>query len=99
VNIDPTKDRADFLNGFVGAYPNYFFIVDAADMPDFFEILDNFDNSDRYLVRISKYGVNRADEKFWEVYDWFQKEFDKYHGGNGGIIDLNRYYHLAFNQW
>jgi len=99
VNIDPTKDRADFLNGFVGAYPNYFFVVDAADMPDFFEVLDNFDNSDRYLVRISKYGVNRADDKFWEVYDWFQKEFDTYHGGNGGIIDLNRYYYLAFNQW
>ena len=99
VSLDPTKDRADFLHGFVGAYPNYFLVVDAADMPDFFEILDNFDNSDRYRVRMSKYGVNRADDKFWEVYDWFQKEFDTYHGDNGGIIDLNRYYYLAFDQW
>ncbi len=37
--LDPSKDRADFLDGFVGSYPNYFFIVDAKDLPDFFDIL------------------------------------------------------------
>ncbi len=96
--LDPSRDRADFLNGFVGTYPNYFFIVDAADLPDFFDILDNYDNSEAYIARLNKYGVNRAADNFWEVYDWFQKEFDAYHGRNAGIIDLNRYYYLAFDE-
>jgi len=96
--LDPTKDRADFLQGFVGSYPNYFFVVDAADLPDFFEILDNFDNSEEYIQRLGKYGVNRAESDFWDVYDWFQAEFDLFQGEDGGIVDLNRYYHLAIEQ-
>ena len=96
--LDPTKDRADFLDGFVGSYPNYFLIVDAIDLPDFFETLDNYDNSEEYIARINKYGVNRAADNFWEVYDWFQKEFDAYHGGEAGIVDLNRYYYLALEE-
>jgi hypothetical protein len=93
--LDSSKDRADFIDGFVGSYPNYFFIVDARDLPDFFHILDNYDNSPEYVARINKYGVNRAADNFWEVYDWFQKEFDDYHGVDAGKVDLNRYYHLA----
>ena len=81
----------------MGSYPNYFYIVDAKDLPDFFDILDNYDNSEEYIERIDKYGVNRAADNFWEVYDWFQKEFDAYHGGNAGIVDLNRYSYLAFD--
>jgi hypothetical protein len=96
--LNPSKDRADFLDGFVGSYPNYFFIVDAKDLPDFFNILKNYDNSPEYIARINKYGVNRAADNFWEVYDWFQKEFDAYHGGEAGIVDLNRYYYLALDE-
>ena len=96
--LDPTKDRADFLKGFVGAYPNYFFVVEASDLPDFLEILDNFDNSEESVQRMSKYGVNRADDNFWEVYDWFQTEFDKFQKGNRGVFDLNRYSFLATEQ-
>lgn len=94
--FDPSKDRADFLDGFVGSYPNYFFVVDASDLHDFFEILDNYDGSEEFIARLNKYGVNRSSDNFWEVYDWFQKEFDVYHGGEAGIVDLNRYFYLAF---
>jgi hypothetical protein len=95
--LDPSKDRADFLDGFVGSYPNLFCIVDVADLPDFFDILENYDGSEEYIARFSKYGVNRAADGFWKVYDWFQKKFDAYQGGEAGIVDLNRYYHLALD--
>ena len=97
--LDPSKDRADFLDGFVGSYPNFFCVVEAADLHDFFDILKNYDGSEESITRISRYGVNRAAENFWEVYDWFQKEFDAYHGGAAGVVDLNRYYHLALDDW
>jgi hypothetical protein len=95
LRLDPNKDRADFISGFVGSYPNYFYVVDVVDLPDFFDILDNYDGSDEYLQKMSKYGVNRADERFWEVYDWFQNEFDKQENERPGLIDLNRYFYLA----
>lgn len=95
LRLDPNKDRADFVSGFVGSYPNYFYVVDVTDLPDFFDILDNYDGSDEYLQKMSKYGVNRADERFWEVYDWFQNEFDKQENERPGLIDLNRYFYLA----
>lgn len=93
--LNPEKDRADFLKGFVGTYPNYFYVVKYSDLPDFFEILNNYDNSGGYIKRLEKYGVNRAEGDFWDVYDWFQNAFDNFHKIDGGIVDLNRYYYLA----
>lgn len=97
-NLDPNKDSVDFIGGFIGAYPNYFFVVDFSDLPDFFDILDNYDGSESYIQRLAKYGINRAQDNFWEVYDWFQNEFNKAEGQRAGLIDLNRYYYLATEQ-
>lgn len=93
--LDPSKDRADFISGFIGSYPNYFLEVDVKNLPDFFDILDNYDGSEIFIARLNKYGVNRADKRFWEVYDWFQEEFLKNTGEHPGLIDLNRYFYLA----
>ncbi len=91
------EDRVDFFPGFIGSYPNYFFVVDYKDLPDFFDILNNYDASKEHRVRMSKYGVNRAQDDFWEVYDWFQNEFNKSDSQNAGLADLNRYYFAAEN--
>ena len=93
--LNPEKDRADFIPGFIGSYPNYFFIVEMSELPDFFEILGQYDGSPAYIKRLEKYGVNRADERFWEVYDWFQNEFEKSDPIRSGVLDLNRYYYYA----
>ena len=96
--LDPRKDRADFVPGFVGSYPNYFFVVNFSDLPDFFDILDNYDGTDPYVQRLEKYGVNRAEDDFWEVYDWFQKKFDQSDVQHSGLVDLNRYFHKALEK-
>lgn len=97
-NLDPSKDRADFLDGLIGSYPNYFFVVDAANLPDFFEILNNYDNSEVYVKRLEKYGINRAEDNFWDTYDWFQAAFENSQAQNAGIVDLNRYFYRATEQ-
>lgn len=96
--LDPTKDRANFITGFVGSYPNYFFVVDARDLPDFLDTLDNYDGGAFYVEKLAKYGINRAESDFWEHYDWFQEEFTKSDRKNSGLVDLNRYYNLAIEQ-
>ena len=93
--LDPKKNSADFINGLLGSYPNYFVDVREEDLPDFFDLLAHFTYTPKNLERLSKYGINRADDRFWGTYDWFQQRFQKDEPVRGGLFDLNRYYYYA----
>jgi hypothetical protein len=93
--LDPSKDTIDFLEGSIGSYPNYFLDLEGHEVPDLFDMLANFDGSEEYVAKIQKHGVNRADPKFWEVYDWFQARLDEADPLAAGLYDLNRYYPTA----
>jgi hypothetical protein len=93
--LDQTKDSADFIKGLIGSYPNYFFDVQEKDLPDFIDLLAHFVKSPKDFERLAKYGVNRADDRLWETYDWFQKRFNEDEPVRGGLFDLNRYYTTA----
>jgi hypothetical protein len=93
--LDSSKDTIDFLRGSIGSYPNYFLDLEGHEVPDLFDMLANFDGSEEYVAKIQKYGVNRADPRFWEVYDWFQARLDAADPLTAGLYDLNRYYSTA----
>jgi len=93
--LDPSRDRADFIKGFIGSYPNYFFDVHQSELPDFFDLLMTIKNTPEDLERFKKYGINRANSDFWEKYDWFQERFNKDQPVTSGLFDLNRYYFRA----
>ncbi len=90
--LDPSKDYLDFHLGSIGSYPNYFFDVAVKDIGDFFDLLDNFDDSPEYVDKVRKYGLDRSDPRFWETYDWFQARLDEADPMRAGLYDLNRYY-------
>jgi len=92
--LDASKDSADFIHGLIGSYPNYFFDVREEDLPDFLDLLAHFDKSRDY-ERLAKYGVNRAEDRLWDMYDWFQNRFNEDEPVHAGLFDLNRYYYLA----
>ena len=94
-NFEHDKDQANFIEGFVGSYPNSFIDLHVDDLPDFFELLSNFSDSETDLSRIRKYVINRADDDFWERYDWFQQRFKEDQPVQAGLFDLNRYYYRA----
>ncbi len=96
--LQPEKDRADFLMGFHGSYPNYFLDIEQDELPEFFEFLTNLDLYDEEeAIRIfSRWGINRSDPDFWEHYDWFQERFNTEEPVQAGLFDLNRYYYKAF---
>jgi len=93
--LDPSKDTIDFLPGSIGSYPNYFFVVESQDMPEFFDMLENFDGSELYQAMLDKFEINRSDLRFWESYDWFQQHFNEADPLHAGVYDLNRYYPVA----
>jgi Fatty acid cis/trans isomerase (CTI) len=85
------EDSIDVLNGFVGAYPNFFIVLRLEDLDDFvneYLAVTNFADYDRLL---EKYGVRRSNPWFWQYADWF---YDKYRHEDpvyAGVFDLNRY--------
>ena len=93
--LDPSKDRGDILEGFIGSYPNYFFDVQEQDLPDFLQLLSAKKIAEKDLERFISYGINRANPGFWEEYDWLQDRFLKDQPIYGGRFDLNRYYPTA----
>ena len=94
--LDPSRDEFDFVEGFVSSYPNIFFVVDYKDLPDFFDMLHNYDGSMEYKYKFAKFAVFRGDDNFWRTYDWFQDKFLESNPKEAGLLDLNRYYHRAF---
>jgi len=95
--LDPSRDSADFINGFIGSYPNYFVDIREDDLEGFFDLFANMDSMslEEAEKRFDKYGINRADENFWEEYDWFQARFNAEQPVQSGLFDLNRYYYKA----
>ncbi len=93
---NPKKDTIDFIKGSIGSYPNMFVVVHHKELPDFFDILENFDGSDRYKKKIKKYFIPRNSPKFWSTFDWFQNHFNKSEPITSGLYDLNRYYHRGW---
>jgi len=96
--LDPSKDELDFIPGFIGSHPNFFLVIDYKDLPDFFDMMHNYDGSQKYIDKFLKYGIDRGDKDFWEVYDWFQKKFLEENPKDAGLFDLNRYYHKVFDK-
>lgn len=94
--LNPKKDTIDFIRGSIGSYPNMFAVVDYKELPDFFDLMQNFDFTQKYIDRINRYLVSRDDKRFWETYDWFQKHFNDSNPIEAGLYDLNRYYKSTF---
>lgn len=90
--LNSNLDTLDFIEKQIGSYPNIFAVVEYKDLPDFFDLIKNFDGSAVYIKKAKKYSILRGDANFWQTYDWFQNYFNKKEPIKSGLYDLNRYY-------
>lgn len=96
--LDPAKDDIDFIEGFIGSYINMFLEINQDDLPVFFNLIKNYNpKNEDDLENIRKFSLNRANPRFWEIYDDFEKKFKEFEKLEYGIMDLNRYYEKAIN--
>jgi len=93
--LDPSKDDADFIFDFVGSYPNILIDMKLEEAPSFFEMVEHYEDTPEYRRRFFHFGITRNDPRFWKAFDWFQQRFEAMHPVEAGLLDLNRYYHLA----
>ncbi|MBB5349128.1 fatty acid cis/trans isomerase [Desulfoprunum benzoelyticum] len=89
--LNPSRNRVGFFAGFIGAAPNHFYTVDADELPAFVELLRAYQTTPEADERLAKYRVDGGDERFWEIYDWFQQRFAEDGGDRVGAIDLGSY--------
>jgi hypothetical protein len=88
---NPDNDTLTVLPGFAASYPNFFLVVDAADINKFADRFLAVHSHDDYERFVARYGLRRTNTAFWEQADWFQAEYRRQQPVEAGIFDLNRY--------
>ena len=61
----PAEDSLLVASGFIPAYPNAFFVVDAAELPRFVDRVASLGSEADYAALAIAYGVRRTDPRFW----------------------------------
>ena len=87
----PEEDSVTLVNGFIGAYPNYFFEVNIKQLPLFAADIMAMRSENDFAVLQDRYGVRRNKAWFWRVSDSLHKMHLASDSLRTGLFDYNRY--------
>mgnify|MGYP001817988311 CR=1 FL=1 len=87
----PAEDSVTVVSGFIGAYPNYFFQVNAAEIEDFVAQIGKLDSAASYADLTRRFGVPRNAAHFWQVSDKLHNRYRNQRPISSGLFDYNRY--------
>ena len=87
----PGEDTLTIVPGFAGSYPNFFFDVDLAHLPDFVSRMLNLTDKGAAQQLEDAYGVHRTHPNFWAYSDFFNRQHQQANPITAGLFDLNRY--------
>ena len=90
-NRIPEEDTLTLVPGFIGAYPNAFLEVDAADVETLVMAIEGLRTEADYVAMRDAWGIRRTDRQFWQRSDAFQLAHEQSSLYNSGILDYNRY--------
>lgn len=86
----PAEDRLSVVPGFVGAYPNQFFVVPATQKEAFANALVSLLSDEDYRQLLDDFGIRRSSPRFWQVSDIIQEATLETDPIAGGMFDYNR---------
>ncbi|GAA5163470.1 fatty acid cis/trans isomerase [Viridibacterium curvum] len=86
----PAENSLDVLRGYVGAYPNAFFRVEAADLPVFRAAVAGLRSEADYQALVTRFGVRRTSNGFWAFADTVHADALRRDPIDGGLFDFNR---------
>jgi hypothetical protein len=92
ISLNPDKDTLHVFKGFVGSYPNFFFVLSMEDAASFIrDLVALKENDGSFGALVSKYGVRRRDPRLWSTLDWFHHRYHASRPLRAGLFDINRY--------
>jgi hypothetical protein len=86
----PAEDTVAVIPGFIGAYPNAFYSIDAGDVAAFVDAAGELATEGDYARLLSAYGVRRTDPAFWQNSDRAHAAFRRESPVTYGVLDYNR---------
>ncbi|MFM8552563.1 MAG: fatty acid cis/trans isomerase [Nitrospiraceae bacterium] len=86
----PDEDTLTVARGFVGAYPNVFYRVDRADLPQFIAAIAGLTGEEEYRKLVERFGVRRTSPDFWPHSDQLHKAYRSREPIESGLFDYNR---------
>jgi hypothetical protein len=88
----PDEDSVTLVEGFLGAYPEAFFVVSEAQLPDFVDTVAALKTEDDYQAKLmARYAIRRTDARFWPHSDELHAVFRAQAGVEAGLFDYNRF--------
>ena len=89
-NRIPEEDVLSVMPGFVGAYPNAFYVVNKAELSDFVDALIALQTEADYRALLDRYAVERTSADFWQHSDTLNAAARRLEPISHGIFDFNR---------
>jgi len=87
----PENDEMMVLPGLATSYPNYFFIVEEKDVPNFVASLTSSVDKAGMDRTLTQWGLQRTSSSFWLESDKVQSFLKARMGLEGGVIDYTHY--------
>lgn len=85
------EDSLTIGNGVLGAYPNVFWQVTVAEIPELVRRIEQLRTEADYAQLMDRFGVRRTDPRFWEVSDQVLDSYRQAEPISGGVLDYGRY--------
>jgi hypothetical protein len=87
----PQFDSLTVVPGFIGAYPNAFWRVTDAELPELVKRFSAVRTPQDYRALVERYAITRDNEKFWPYSDWMHRLYREREPVNWGLFDFNRF--------
>jgi hypothetical protein len=86
----PKEDTLTVVPGFIGAYPNAFYAVPRARLPEFTARVRTLAAEQDYRALVDRFGIRRSNRSFWNYSDALQQTYANTMPGEAALFDYNR---------
>jgi len=86
----PEDDTLSVVPGFIGSYPNAYYIVPQAEMAQFVDAVSSMQTEADYAALLDSYGIRRTNVNFWAHSDFVHESFQQMQPIDFGRFDYGR---------
>jgi hypothetical protein len=86
----PDEDTLTVAAGVVGSYPNAFYRLRAAELPDFVAAVAALNSQASYAAFARRWAVQRGDPQFWAFSDALHQRYQREAPLEAGVLDYSR---------
>ena len=87
----PDEDTLTLVPGFLGAYPNAFFKLEAGQLPWLVKLAGSLKSEADYAVLASHFAIRRSDGRFWRHSDALHEAYRNAYPVEAALFDYNRF--------